>query len=213
MQALHPWYGELTFPVGWSAQPTLHEHAERERLTFTRIVEKSKQMVWVKNEAGKEFAMCCYLKNNVCNFIVEKPDRKKKGRLSSALSRHAHLFSSCGCVALPPNSRKKGIRCVRCTERDTKDLKRAEALRLDLQSRGEALNRLDDDLRLRQRELDEMKRTHEKTQTQLSINVATSCQRSTRTRKFVNPAHVQFSGNKSRYYYYDTTISILLNYY
>lgn len=225
MQAFHPWYGELPLPVGWSAQPTLHEHAERERLTFTRIVEKSKQMVWVKNEVGKEFAMCCYLKNNVCNLIVQKPDPKKKGRISLTLSRHAHLFSSCGCVALPLNSRKKGMRCVRCTERDTKDLQlrdealrldlqlREEALRLDLQHRGEALNRLDDDLRLRQRELDEMKRTHEKTQTQLSINVATSCQRSTRTRRFVNPAHVQFSGNKSRYYYYDTTISILLNYY
>jgi hypothetical protein len=188
MQALHPWYGELTFPVGWSAQPTLHEHAERERLTFTRTVEKSKQMVWVKNEAGKEFAMCCYLKNNVCNFIVEKPDRKKKGRLSSALSRHAHLFSSCGCVALPLNSRKKGIRCVRCTERDTKDLQRDEALRLDLMVRGEDLNRREDNLRLQQRELDEIKRTHEKAQTQLFINVATSCQRSTRTRRFVNPA-------------------------
>ena len=211
MHALHPWYGELPLPVGWLAQPTLHEHAERERLTFTQTVEKSRQMVWVKNEVGKEFAMCCYLKNNVCDFIVEKPDRKKKGRLSSTLSRHVHSFSSCGCVALPIGSRKKGIRCVRCTERDTERSKVLDTQATDLLLRGEALNRLDDDLRLRQRELDEMKHTHEKTQTQLFINVATSCQRSTRTRRFVNT--VQSSGNKSRYYYYDTTISILLNYY
>jgi hypothetical protein len=54
--------------------------------------------------------------------------------------------------------------------------------------RGEDLNRREDNLRLQQRELDEIKRTHEKAQTQLFINVATSCQRSTRTRRFVNPA-------------------------
>ena len=41
--------------------------------------------------------------------------------------------------------------CVRCKVEE-------DALRLDLMDRGEALNRQEDDLRLRQRELDEAKR-------------------------------------------------------
>jgi hypothetical protein len=66
--------------------------------------------------------------------------------------------------------------------------------------RGEALNRQEDDLRLRQRELDEAKRVHEH---QLAINTAISCQRvmTTRrggTRQLTNP--VQLSDNNSRYY-------------
>ena len=179
MNFLPPWYGSGL--EGWSTQPTLHEHAAENNLKFIRT--EATHIVWVMNGALQEFASCCYFKKEICNFMIPNPD--KRGKIARVLTRHVHAFSSCGCLPLPIGSRKTGM-CVRCkveydnTERIKVEALRLnrqrqeDALRLDLMVRGEALNRQQDDLRLRQRELDEAKRAHEH---QLAINTAISCHR------------------------------------
>jgi hypothetical protein len=197
---LPSWYGDARSSglVGWSTRPTLHEHAAENNLTFIRT--EATHIVWVMNGDFQEVATCCYFKKDFCNFMKLTPD--KRGKFERVLTRHVHAFSSCGCVPLPIGSRKRGM-CVRCkveydnTERIKVEALRLDrqlqedALRLDLMVRGEALNRQQDDLLLRQRELDEAKRAHEH---QLAINTAISCQRVRRgTRQLSNP--VQSSVN------------------
>ena len=159
---LPSWYGDARSGlVGWSAQPTLHEHAAENNLKF--IGTEATHIVWVMNGAFQEVAACCYFKKDFCNFMI--PESDKRGNIARALARHVHAFSSCGCVPLPIGSRITGM-CVRCkVEYDTTERIKVEALRLNrqlqedaLMDRGEALNRQEDDLRLRQRELDEAKR-------------------------------------------------------
>ena len=179
---LPAWYGSGSErPVDWSAQPTLHEHAEREKLTFTRQTKKASQMVWVTNESGKEFAMCCYLKTNFCDFIIPMPGFKKKGRLSSTLSRHVHAFSKCACgnfVPLPISRKFFPVStlCFRCEELLNTNKERAkildtqasdlqlqeETLMLDFQRRGEALQNQADELRLQQNRLNKATQDHKK---------------------------------------------------
>ena len=200
---LPAWYGGER-PVDWSAQPTLHEHAEREKLTFTRQTKKASQMVWVTNEAGKELAMCCYSKTNFCDFMIPMPDKKKKGRLAWSLSRHVHAFSKCACdnfVPLPISRNSKTGKCFpgkcfRCEEllnthmerakvleTQASDLKLQEkALMLDFHHRGEALQRQGDELRRQQNHLNKATEDHKKSvkkaQMQQTNYIATSCQRS-----------------------------------
>ena len=116
------WYGEC--PTGCSAQPTLHEYAEANKLAFNGL--EGTQVVWVTNEAGTEFAMCCYYKTNFCNFCIQKP--AKRGRLLDTLNKHVHKFSTCFqcgcCVPLIVESRSARVHncgiakpyCSRCTD-------------------------------------------------------------------------------------------------
>ena len=182
-QPLHSWY--LERPEGCTAQPTLHQHAEKNHLTFTGL--EGKQIVWVKNECDQEFAMCCYYKMGFCEFSIVKPE--KRGKLREKITRHVHAFASCSvCGYCVPQTRSKSLfaqNCSQCeevleraklltTEKKESDLKlREEALRVELVLQGEALHRKADELRLQQKRLDKAKKDHKKAQEQ---QVATSCQ-------------------------------------
>ena len=163
---LHPWYGdERSGLIGWSTQPTLHEHAAENNLKF--IGTEATHIVWVMNGAFQEVATCCYFKKGFCNFMIPKQD--KRGNIAQVLKQHVHAFSSCGCVPLPIGSRKTGM-CVRCkVEYDTgvealrlnRQLQE-DALRLDLMVQGEALQNQADELRLQQNRLNKATQDHKK---------------------------------------------------
>ena len=194
-EPLHSWY--LERPEGCTAQPTLHEHAEKHNLKFTRT--EGKQIVWVKNEGDEEFAMCCYYKSGFCEFMIKKPE--KRGIVGKEISRHVHAFSSCGkcgcSVPLPRSKRSKSnilVQCYQCeevlertkvlnTQMQASDLKlQEEALMLDFHRRGEALQRQGDELRRQQKRLNKATEDHKKSvqkaQLQQTNYIATSCQRS-----------------------------------
>ena len=167
---LPSWYGDARSGlVGWSAQPTLHEHAAENNLKF--IGTEATHIVWVMNGDSQESATCCYFKTDFCNFMIPKPD--KRGKIVKALTRHVHAFSSCGCVPLPIGSRKTEM-CVRCkveydnTERIKVEALRLnrqlqeDALRLDLMVQGEALQNQADELRLQQNRLNKATQDHKK---------------------------------------------------
>jgi len=192
-QPLHSWY--LERPEGCTAQPTLHQHAEQNNLTFTGL--EGKQIVWVKNEGDEEFAMCCYYKSGFCDFNMAK--QEKRGKLGKKITRHVHAFASCSvCGYCVPQTRSKSLfsqNCSQCeevlertklltTQKKESDLKlREEALRLELLLQGEALHRQGDELRLQQKRLDKAKKDHKKAQEQQAKNIATSCQ-GKRTKRF-----------------------------
>ena len=196
MEPLHSWY--LERPEGCTAQPTLHQHAEKNNLTFTGL--EGKQIVWVKNEGDEEFAMCCYYKSGFCEFIIVKPE--KRGNLSESIRLHVHLFASCSvcgyCVPLPRSKRSKSnilVQCYQCeevlertkvlTQMQASDLKlQEEALMLDFQRRGEALQNQADELRLQQNRLNKATQDHKKAvkkaqeqQAKCANYIATSYQR------------------------------------
>ena len=195
-EPLHSWYVER--PEGCTAQPTLHEHAEKHNLKFTRT--EGKQIVWVKNEGDEEFAMCCYYKSGFCEFMIKKPE--KRGIVGKEISRHVHAFSSCGkcgcSVPLPRSKRSKSnilVQCYQCeevlertkvlTQMQASDLKlQEEALMLDFQRRGEALQNQADELRLQQNRLNKATQDHKKAvkkaqeqQAKCANYIATSYQR------------------------------------
>jgi hypothetical protein len=128
------WYVEC--PIGCSAQPTLHEYAEANKLTFIGL--EGTQVVWVTNEADTEFAMCCYYKKNFCNFCIQKP--AKRGHLATTLIQHVHKFSTCvvcGCcvpLAITRNCTVK-TRKFTCSPRCTEILD-TQASELDRQAKG-----------------------------------------------------------------------------
>ena len=93
-EPLPSWYVER--PEGWTAQPTLHQYAEKKNLTFAGI--EGKQIVWVKNEGDEEFAMCCYYKSGFCEFSIVKPE--KRGKLGLTITRHVHASASCSVCGL-----------------------------------------------------------------------------------------------------------------
>jgi hypothetical protein len=145
-QPLSSWYVER--PEGCTAQPFLHEHAEKHNLKFTGT--EGKQIVWVKNEGDEEFAMCCYYKTGFCDFMIVKSE--KRGSIGKEITRHVHPFSSCGkCgCSVPLNfgthrkSKLKISQCFQCedllesTKVQASDLKlQEEALMLDFHRRGE----------------------------------------------------------------------------
>jgi hypothetical protein len=193
-EPLHSWY--LERPEGCTAQPTLHQHAEKNQLTFTGL--EGKQIVWVKNAGDVEFAMCCYYKNGFCDFNTEKPE--KRGKLGFTITRHVHAFAWCSvcgyCVPLPRSKSKiEFSQCVQCEEvlertkilsakTQENDLKlREEALMLEHLLQGEALHRKGDELRLQQKSLDKATKDHKKAQEQQVKNLATSYQ-GKRTNRF-----------------------------
>jgi hypothetical protein len=191
-QPLHSWYVER--PEGCIAQPTLHQHAEKNNLAFTGT--EGSQMVWVKNKVdNKEFAMCCYYNTGFCEYIIVKPD--KRDFILRKLCSHVHEFSTCGvcgsCVPLPIRKRKSSriepSKCFQCLEHakvietQASDLKlQEEALMLDFHRRGEALQRQGDELRRQQKRLNKATEDHKKSvqkaQLQQTNYIATSCQRS-----------------------------------
>jgi hypothetical protein len=191
-QPLHSWYVER--PEGCIAQPTLHQHAEKNNLAFTGT--EGSQMVWVKNKVdNKEFAMCCYYNTGFCEYIIVKPD--KRDFILRKLCSHVHEFSTCGvcgsCVPLPIRKRKSSriepSKCFQCLEHakvietQASDLKlQKEALMLDFHRRGEALQRQGDELRRQQKRLNKATEDHKKSvqkaQLQQTNYIATSCQRS-----------------------------------
>ena len=189
---MHSWYVER--PEGCIAQPTLHQHAEKNNLAFTGT--EGSQMVWVKNKVdNKEFAMCCYYNTGFCEYIIVKPD--KRDFILRKLCSHVHEFSTCGvcgsCVPLPIRKRKSSriepSKCFQCLEHakvietQASDLKlQEEALMLDFHRRGEALQRQGDELRRQQKRLNKATEDHKKSvqkaQLQQTNYIATSCQRS-----------------------------------
>ena len=197
-QPLCSWYVER--PEGCTAQPFLHEHAEKHNLRFTGT--EGKQIIWVKNEGDKEFAMCCYYKTGFCDFMIVKSE--KRGSVGKKISRHVHAFSSCGkCgCSVPLNfgthikSKLKISQCFQCeevlertkvlnTQMQASDLKlQEEALMLDYQRRGEALQNQADELRLQQNRLTKATQDHKKAvkkaqeqQGKCVKDIAASCQR------------------------------------
>jgi hypothetical protein len=201
-QPLHSWY--LERPEGWTAQPTLHQHAEQNNLTFTGL--EGKQIVWVKNECDEESAMCCYYKRGFCDFNIVKPE--KRGKLREKITRHVHAFASCSvcgyCVPLPRSKSKiEFSQCLQCKEvlERTKVLNaqnqeivlkiREEALMLEHLLQGEALRRKGDELRLQQKSLDKATEDHKKAQEQQVKNLATSFQ-GKRTNRF----SLRYTNNK-----------------
>jgi hypothetical protein len=194
-QPLHSWYVER--PEGCTAQPTLHQHAEKNNLAFTGT--EGSQMVWVKNRSdNKEFVMCCYYKTGFCEFSILKPD--KRGNIRREFHRHVHGFSTCGvcgfCWPLPirkqNSSRIEPSKCFQCLEHYTKvietqasELKlQEETLMLDFQRRGEALQNQADELRLQQNLLTKATQDHKKAvkkaqeqQGKCVKDIAASCQR------------------------------------
>jgi hypothetical protein len=193
-EPLHSWY--LERPEGCTAQPTLHQHAEKNHLTFTGL--EGKQVVWVKNEGDEEFAMCCYYKSGFCDFNIVKPE--KRGTLGFTITRHVHAFASCSvcgyCVPLPRSKSKiEFSQCFQCKEvlERTKVLNaqtqesvlkiREEALMLEHLLQGEALRRKGDELRLQQKSLDKATKDHKKAQEEQVKNIATSFQ-GKRTNRF-----------------------------
>ena len=192
-EPLPSWYVER--PEGWTAQPTLHQYAEKKNLTFAGT--EGKQIVWVKNEGDEEFAMCCYYKSGFCEFSIVKPE--KRGKLGLTITRHVHAFASCSvCGYCVPQTRSKSMfsqNCSQCegvlertkllaTQKKESDLKlREEALRLELLLQGEALHRQGDELRLQKKRLDTEKKDHKKAREQQVKNIATSYQ-GKRTKRF-----------------------------
>ena len=193
-QPLQSWY--LERPEGCTAQPTLHQHAEKNNLTFTGT--EGKQIVWVKNKDDEEFAMCCYYKSGFCEFNIVKPE--KRGNLGESIRRHVHSFASCSvcgyCVPLPRTKRSKSnilVQCFQCEERtkvlntqmQASDLKlKEEALMLDFDRRGEALQNQADELRLQQNRLNKATQDHkmavkkaQEQQGKCVKDIAASCQR------------------------------------
>ena len=172
-EPLPSWYVER--PEGWTAQPTLHQYAEKKNLTFAGI--EGKQIVWVKNEGDEEFAMCCYYKSGFCEFSIVK--QEKRGKLGLTITRHVHAFASCsvcGCFVPLPRSKSKidFSQCFQCkqvlerikvlnTQMQASDLKlQEEALMLDFQRQGEALQNQADELRLQQNRLNKATQDHKK---------------------------------------------------